>query len=328
MRQAFADRSDLAIVNAPTIAAEPQAAADWASVSENHARAEEALSRFDYAAATGHLDAALDAARPGVTTEGGRRRFSSLHRDLAMALLVHGERGAAAEHLRTASFLTPGEPLDPARYPPELVQLGTELRNAPVDLRVTSEPTDAIATLDGRIRADDDGWFRSLPAGRHYLHVAARGFTDEVRLVFGTEQSSSTLHVTLAPAPISERRRLAFERLRLEGADAPRPARVLALSGTDADSLLVTRRVGRVFEVSAFDHRGIELHTRGLFEDESDAEPSEWLAAALPEPSDDGAWYEQWWIWTPAAVVVVGASALIVWAATRNPDVALVGGAP
>ncbi len=291
------------------------------------AGAEEAFSRFDYSGATTQLGEALELLRPLARRADGRARLASTHLTLAMVLMVHGEREAALEELRTCLHLDATCAPDPARHPPELVALHREVMaetGREATLTVTSEPSGATVTIDGQREARTPVTWEGLHPGRHYVTIARDGFLPDVQVVSigGGEPTERRFTLSVGPPPM--RAAAALRALESDGAEAERRWRAQAATLTEADVLLVLSLAPERLALAAFDGRGAALG-EALERDRDDPDAArEYLDQVLPPPTVP--FYGQWWFWTPialgVAILLAGATFLVV----NTPDVRLHGG--
>ncbi len=291
------------------------------------AGAEEAFSRFDYTGATTQLSEALELLRPLARRAEGRARLASTHLTLAMVLMVHGEREAAMEELRTCVHLDEACAPDPARHPPELVALHREVaaeRRPDATLTVTSEPRGARVTIDGRREGVTPVTWDALPAGRHYVTLERDGFLPDVQVVSigGGEPTERTFALSMGPSPM--RAAAALRALEADGAAAERRWRAEAATLTEADVLLVLSLSPDRLGLAAFDGRGAPLG-EPLDREGDDADAAQgYLDTVLPPPMVP--FYGQWWFWTPIALGVAIALAAVTYFVVNTPDVRIHGG--
>ncbi|MEZ4337659.1 MAG: PEGA domain-containing protein [Sandaracinaceae bacterium] len=257
----------------------------------------------------------------------GRARLASTHLTLAMVLMVHGEREAAQEEVRTCLHLDAACAPDPARHPPELVELHREVlaeESREATLTVTSEPSGATVTIDGQREGQTPITWEGLPSGRHYVTLERDGFLPDVQVVSigGGEPAERHFPLSIGPPPM--RAAAALRALRSDGADAEARWRAEAAALTEADVLFVLSLSPDRLALAAFDGRGTALGD-ALEREGDDAEAARgFLDEVLPPPTVP--FYGQWWFWTPialgVAILLAGATFLVV----NTPDVRIHGG--
>ncbi|MFK7991913.1 MAG: PEGA domain-containing protein [Sandaracinaceae bacterium] len=287
-------------------------------------QAEEAFAQFDYASATTRYREALALLRPTATRATGRERIAAAHLQLALVLLVHGERDNALEELRTCRHVDPTCQPDPARHPPELVALADELQqeDATATLEVVTDPPGATASLDGGEAFPTPHTWEALGSGRHYLSVRRDGFRPEVHVVATAAGESTARRFALSPGSPAERAGAALRALRDHGPDAEPRWRADAADLSEADVLLVLRRAD-LLALGAFDGRGAAL-TESIEVADADADVRAFLDLAIPPQVVPI--YGQWWFWTPIAAGISIAAAIVTFLLVNVPSVQIVGG--
>jgi hypothetical protein len=291
-------------------------------------QAEDAFSRFDYQGATTQLGEALALLRPLATTESGRRRLASVHLTLAMVLLVHGEREAAVEEVRTCVHLDARCAPDAARHPPELVQLTEEVRAdaGPANgvLRVITDPPDARARIDGGGPQPTPAEWSELRPGRHYLTLERDGFVPEVHVVTVSEGERMERAFRLTLGATEERASAAVRQLEGRGVEAEPLWRAQAATLAAADLMVVLSVRSGGLSLAAFDARGAPIGDALTRPGDEPGAAVGWLEQTLPGPTVP--WFGQWWFWTPVALGLSVAFGALVWAIVRTPPVQLIGG--
>ncbi|MCB9597560.1 MAG: PEGA domain-containing protein [Sandaracinaceae bacterium] len=333
LRARVEEREDLepaSVTRLATLAAEQrEASTEEAEVeaSRRLADAEEAFSRFDYTGATTQLNEALELLRPLARSASGRARLASTHLTLGNVLLVHGEREAALEELRTCVHLDPTCAPDPARHPPELVELFREMAAAEsgaATLAVSSDPSGATVTVNGQREGQTPITWDGLAPGRHYVTLERDGFLPEVQVVSiaAGEPTERTFALTGGPPPM--RAAAALRALRAAGADAEPRWRAEAATLTEADVVVVLGLSSGQLALQAFDGRGAPLGD-GLEREGDDGDAArEFLDGVLPPPTVP--FYGQWWFWTPVALAVALVLAAATFLVVNVPDVRIHGG--
>lgn len=290
-------------------------------------QAEVAFSNFEYSGATAQLGEALELLRPLARRATGRARLAQIHMQLAMVLHVHGERDAALEEIRTCIHLDPRCAPDPARHPPELIELHravTEADAQAASLRIVTDPPGATASIDGRREARTPVDWSDVAPGRHYVTLARDGFLPEVQLVSVTAGAPTERHFALSPGPPPMRASAALRALRESGPDAEPRWRAEAANLSEADVLLVLRVQNHSLVLAAFDGRG-NVISDAISHDSDDGDAvRRYVDRVLPSPTVP--WFGQWWFWTPVAVVAALALATATFLAVFERNIRLVGG--
>ena len=334
IRDRIGERNDLEPANLARIAAlasnvDDSSESDDAATIEGQRRlalAEDAFSRFDYAGATTQISEALEVMRPLALRASGRQQIAAVHLQLAHVLLVHGERGAAIEELRTCLHLDPECAPDPARHPPELVALRETAAAANqrdmAALSIETVPPGADVILDGRERATSPHRWGDVPPGRHYVALRRDGFVDEVHVVNVAAGEPTNRRFTMSLGAPSARASAALRALQERGPRAEQRWRREATRIANADVLLALRSGQGAATIGAFDARGEPLG------DESEASGAntavQFLDNVLPPPSVP--FYSEWWFWLPVGLGVAGLVGLVTFVIFNVPDIRLVGG--
>lgn len=334
LRRRITDRRDLeprGLSQLAALAAQEDEESSDRAIAEAERRleqADDAFSRFDYQGATTQLGEALELLRPTAVSESGRRRLAAVHLTLAMVLLVHGEREAALEEVRTCLHLDPRCAPDSARHPPELAALHEEVRagagSASGELRVTTDPPRARARLDGqRARPTPAAWSELSP-GRHYLTLERDGYLPEVHVISVAPSAATERRFALTLGPPEQRASAALRALERSGVDAEPRWRAQAATLAAADVLLVLSLAEGALALGAFDARGQPLADPLRAGRDDPGAALQWLEQTLPRPSVP--WFGQWWFWTPVALGLSVAFGAVVFFLVRTPPVRLVGG--
>ena len=137
-------------------------------------------------------------ARGGGTLSEGELTDLYAHRAGAHAAL--GDDADAWDDLVEAAALAPGRSLDPARFPPRLIEASRRAREAlPAagTLVVTVQPPDAVLVVDGQLYGKGRVEV-PRPPGRHFVRAERAGFVSTGRVV---ESSGATTEVRLSLAP-------------------------------------------------------------------------------------------------------------------------------
>ncbi|MDB4969059.1 MAG: hypothetical protein JWN44_4748 [Myxococcales bacterium] len=140
-------------------------------------------------------------ARGGGTLSEGELTELYAHRAGAHAAL--GNDADAWNDLLEAAALAPGRSLDPARFPPRLIEASRRAREALAPggaLVVTARPSDAVIIVDGQLYGRGHVEV-SRPAGRHFVRVERAGFVASGRVV---ENGATPVDVRVSLTPASE----------------------------------------------------------------------------------------------------------------------------
>jgi hypothetical protein len=160
-------------------------------------------------------------ARGGGTLSEGELTDLYAHRAGAHAAL--GDEADSWNDLVEAAALAPGRALDPARFPPRLIEASRRARESlppPGTLVVSALPADAVIIVDGQLYGHGRVEVPRAP-GRHFVRVERAGFEPSGRVV---ESGAGTTDVRIALTPAT-----------------PPPAAELARRGALADA---TRTIG------------------------------------------------------------------------------------
>lgn len=139
-------------------------------------------------------------ARGGGTLSEGELTDLYAHRAGAHSAL--GDDADAWNDLLEAAALAPGRSLDPARFPPRLIEASRRAREAlpqPGRLVVTVQPADAVIVVDGQLYGKGRVEVTRSPA-RHFVRAERAGFLSSGRVV---ETSGATTEVRLTLAPVT-----------------------------------------------------------------------------------------------------------------------------
>jgi hypothetical protein len=112
-----------------------------------------------------------------------------------------GNDADAWNDLVQAAVLAPGRPLDPARYPPRLIEAARRANQSlppAVKLVVNAQPGDALVIVDGQLLGRGRVELQR-PVGRHFVRVERPGFAPVGRTV-DLSQSGAELKIALEPA--------------------------------------------------------------------------------------------------------------------------------
>ncbi|HZS40555.1 MAG TPA: PEGA domain-containing protein [Polyangia bacterium] len=152
--------------------------------------------------------AALDAVEREVAPRGGggltRGELVDLHAYRAAARMANGDEASAWDDLLAAAVLAPSRPLDPARFPPRVVEAArraAQAIGAPARLAIASAPDDALVIVDGELVGRGHVELL-LPAGAHLVRAERSGFRAAgSRVDVGASGAETRLALEPAPAP-------------------------------------------------------------------------------------------------------------------------------
>lgn len=141
-------------------------------------------------------------ARGGGTLSEGELVDLYAHRAGAHAAL--GEEADAWNDLVEAAALAPARALDPARFPPRLIEASRRAREslpAAGQLVVTTQPADAVVIVDGQLYGRGRVEV-PRPPGRHFVRAERAGFVPSSRVVeSGAGATDVRLSLAAAAAP-------------------------------------------------------------------------------------------------------------------------------
>jgi hypothetical protein len=168
------------------------------------AKAVEAFARLLLPDARARLDALEGEAAASGAAGLTRGELVELFATRATLRLTAGNEGGAWDDLLQVAAFSPGRPLDPARFPPRVLE--TERRAAEAlaaggKLAFSAVPADATLFVDGL--AQGRGTVELvLPAGRHFVRAERAGFTGAGHTVEISPQGMpASLSLTLQPRP-------------------------------------------------------------------------------------------------------------------------------
>jgi hypothetical protein len=125
-----------------------------------------------------------------------------LYTSRAGAHAAMGDEGDAWSDLVQAAVLAPTRPLDPARFPPRLVEAARRAAQAAAMTRarlaVSVQPDDASIIVDGQLLGRGRVEL-TLPAGRHFVRGERAGFVAAARVV-AIGEAGGEVRLTLAAA--------------------------------------------------------------------------------------------------------------------------------
>jgi hypothetical protein len=234
-----------------------------------------------------------------------------------------GKTAAARETLRRVATLDPTHKLDPGEYEPRLMSLWQSERKAAAKTQATlSIEGEGQVVLDGAPRGTAPQTL-IVPAGEHFVALAATGRTPVVEAVIVRMGDSKTVH---PPAPREPRR------------DLP-PPDVMGAARTGGAKAIVESRLRRERDRVVLESRLVDVASGRVLATASG--PPEQIAGAFAtalhpaaaqhvtepdrkrEDGESSAFYARWWFWTAIGVAVVGGT-VAVFALTQNDNVGLV----
>jgi len=246
----------------------------------------------------------------------------------AITALADNRRADALFDMVLANTVFPALTPDADRHGPPVFRLYEDARaalgvRASGSLRVSPEPRDALVYLDGSPVAREQ--VVACPHGRHLLSAERFGYSaqsrwiecaGEVHELVALERASDAMvsaqvvAVLDAGQPLSREQALATARV----LDL---AHVVDVLGEDRSATLtvVEPHDGREWQQLHGERAQLERLAEGLHRTLSPLE-------TVPDLDDDdgGAWYEQWYVWTIAGVIVAGAVITVVLLTSSQPD--------
>ena len=325
---------DLARALEGPLPAQTRTARAVAAANKDIQTAREALAHFEEARSLRSLGQAEKALLAAVPEPEVVELLAEVSFQAGLVHLRRQNRGLAVDAFRLAQRLAPDRPpLDPARYPPEVLAAYHEAAGAPgapAALTVSSTFDGVPVYLDGA-RVGTTPLHIQIAPGPHYLVVAAPDYVPRGQRLDAIERDTIDLMLELDRLPaalraLDLRRRLMTptapgggsggQRLR----DAGRQA--AALAGVDA-VMVVANRAGRVGpQVAVYERAADRL---SLFRPTGPGAPRLFgllTPASLPDRADlllGGAggdshtpWYSSKWTFASAGVVVLGVVATIL----------------
>lgn len=240
------------------------------------------------------------AARGGGTLSEGELTDLYAHRAGAHSAL--GDDAEAWNDLVEAAALAPARALDPARFPPRLIEASRRAREslpAPGTLVVVAQPSDAVVIVDGQLYGRGRVEV-PRPPGRHFVRAERAGFVAAARVV---ESGAGTTEVrlTLAAAPSPSAAELAR---RGALAEATRTVGGYVSGGTHAAvTLVLVDRSGRTLGKSSLPVDA-DL-TSGALAAAVDGLVGDGDRGAIIEPARP--WYRRAFVWGIAGAVTAAA---------------------
>lgn len=141
-------------------------------------------------------------ARGGATLSEGELTDLYAHRAGTHAAL--GDDADAWNDLVEAAALAPGRSLDPARFPPRLIEASRRARESlpPAGtLVITAQPSDAVVIVDGQLYGRGRVEV-PRPSGRHFIRAERAGFVASGRVVeSGAGSTEVRIALVAAPSP-------------------------------------------------------------------------------------------------------------------------------
>jgi hypothetical protein len=136
----------------------------------------------------------------GTLTQG---ELVDLYAYRAAARSALGDDAAAWDDLLALVTLAPTRPLDPARFPPRLIdsaRRAAEARKQTARLTLTAQPPDALLIVDGEVVGRGQVEI-TRPIGRHLIRAERSGFAPAARPFELAGDQSLALHLTPLPPP-------------------------------------------------------------------------------------------------------------------------------
>ncbi len=170
-------------------------------------KAVEAYARLQLPDARDRLDALETEAAATGGVGLGRGELIELFATRAAVRLAGGGEAAAWDDLLQVATFAPARPLDPARYPPRVLEAERRAAEALTiggKLAVSVLPVDASVFVDGLVlgRGSVEA---VLPTGRHFVRAERAGFTAAGRTIeVGQTGAAASLSLTARPVPSSE----------------------------------------------------------------------------------------------------------------------------
>jgi hypothetical protein len=298
---------------AAQVAPSPSEPSPLEAASEQLAQARAAALRFDHDAALAAASRAQEILESHIQ---GQQAHAMLHQALAMRALFESnleEGEASLRSLERAARLDPEAELDPALFPPDLLEryaaiAGRVRSEPPASISVTTEPSGARVELDGRDIGESPTSAHAR-SGAHFVAATALGYEARVLAVRITDEGTPPLELAL---PAASRDRVASQVLALDESDLEGltlPGRQLLSARLDADVLLRVD-AGRVIALSLLDTRS----QRGALGEEGVRPIVERL---FHDPADDV--LGSGWFWLGIGLVVAAAVAVPVAAVLYEP---------
>ncbi len=288
-----------------------------------------AMARFDHPQARralGRAEAALLALPPAIPLVA---LLAEVSFETGLVHLREQNRGLAIDSFRLVHRLIPDSPpLDPARYPPEVVKAFDAARKPPsgsARLEVSSTFDDVALYLDGQ-RIGATPLALEIAAGPHYLVATAPGFAGRGQRLDAAPGDRVAINLDLARLSLAERGLAA----RMKAVVAPdrvrlrRAARgVAVVAGVDAVLVIGDGAAGRGLSAAVYDRAGDRLSVARPVDRDVGKLLGLVLPAPVPGPADlmldvrpsgPVAWYQKPWgvlsIGGAVVLTVVGVVAL------------------
>jgi hypothetical protein len=250
----------------------------------------------------------LDALEREAVARGGGRltqgELADLYAYRAAARSAHGDEAAAWDDLLSLARLQPNRPLDPARFPPKLIEAARRAEGAtapPVKLELSAEPADAFLILDGQLLGRGRVEASVVP-GAHFLRAERAGFAAQGRVAVVASPASE--HFTLAPLAAPT-----IAELAQRGATAGARQVIAAwVNARDGRARLELRRIDKDRALAESALADDESLTTAALAGAVDALLAP-LASELA-PVERPPWYKRAWVW--GTIGGVAAAALAV----------------
>ncbi|MBN2494785.1 MAG: PEGA domain-containing protein [Deltaproteobacteria bacterium] len=324
---------------------DPAAACMEAEARERLAQGQRWAGRLKPQKAIEDLKEALRVAQAVFPHPGSLALLAEIHLQLGLTHHALGQQAAADEAFETVLLLEPERQLDETVVNPlaverfEQVRQGL-LRSMKGSASLISRPPGARASVDGRDAGSAPVTIPDLLPGKHYFTLRLEGYRTWSGVLEVEPGRVARQEVFLAEGRSMQRVRL-LSRLGAGGLGSASAADAEALrAGLDVEGLVLLRvlsAAGRaMIEPAIYVRGGPRIDPLGVFAaEQAPAALAErvrrYLAgeraslAGLVQPPGGGApgglpppeevpppgpaWYERWWVWTIAGVVVAGAVA-------------------
>ncbi len=269
-------------------------------------------------------------------------------------LAAQGQRAQALASFGVAARMARDradrQALDPADYPPKIVELFARAREPhagpAAGLVVTTEPAGAAVFVDGALRGPSPQQLTLAP-GPHYVTVRLDGHVTQTRRLDLVADAQATLTARLESLPNTEQARVLRRRLHSSQEMSVDALDTLA-TVAGVDFLIALRQQDQVVEARVYDagarafaaawgppdtvanalpkgaspQRGSA--SASIAPNKGSAAPVDLLAptAAMPQPDDRARapWYQPTWDKGLLVIGALAASAAVIFAVTRDPE--------
>ena len=280
-----------------------------------------AYGAFDYDRANALAEALLAEVLARATAEALPGYVAEISRWRGTIAVAAGHEARAYDAFLLLSRVAPGQPLDPALFPPPVLRAhhrATETDPGVGRVRVTLGPPAAMARVDHRIIDLDSGV--TVPAGPHLLVLQGEGLGRRAEVIDVPAGSTSTIGRVLTPAPTDQLVRESLARLpRGPRGAVPRlgrrlgAGRVVVIVPQDQDRAVAEIHViGGDREVEALTIRRSELTSLAKRLADYDPAAPPLVGSRAPAAETSGVLRSSWFWGAVAGTVVVVAAAAIV----------------